>query len=103
MDPVVTGKAYVLGDNIDTDQIIPAQYLKLSTTDPEERKFFGMYALTSVPEGMRGLPDGNIPFVREKLDENGRLKPNEIMEQAAEAMLGELARYAEALRSLRST
>jgi hypothetical protein len=45
----------------------------------------------------------NIPFVREKLDENGRLKPNEIMEQAAEAMLGELARYAEALRSLRST
>ena len=27
METVITGKAYVLGDNIDTDQIIPAQYL----------------------------------------------------------------------------
>ena len=23
----ITGKAYVLGDNVDTDQIIPAEYL----------------------------------------------------------------------------
>jgi hypothetical protein len=44
----------------------------------------------------------NIPFIREKLDDDGRLKPNEIMEQAAATMLGELARYAPALRSLRS-
>ena len=44
----------------------------------------------------------NIPFIREKLDEDGRLKPNEIMEQAAATMLDELARYAQALRSLRS-
>ena len=65
MENVITGRAYVLGDNIDTDQIIPAIYLKFSTTDPEERKFFGMYAMSSVPEGQRGLPDGNIPFVRE--------------------------------------
>ena len=43
----------------------------------------------------------NIPFVREKLDEDGRLKPNEIMEQAAMAMLDELARWTQALRSLR--
>ena len=41
METVITGKAYVLGDNIDTDQIIPAEYLKFSTTDPEERKMFG--------------------------------------------------------------
>ena len=62
--------------------------------------------LKQVFSGVRLVPvtdSVNIPFVREKLDENGRLKPNEIMEQAAEAMLGELARYAEALRSLRST
>ena len=45
----------------------------------------------------------NIPFVREKLDEEGRLKPNEVMEQAAAMMLDELARYAEALRPLRSS
>ena len=38
MESVITGKAYVLGDNVDTDQIIPAVYLKYSTTDPNERK-----------------------------------------------------------------
>jgi 3-isopropylmalate/(R)-2-methylmalate dehydratase small subunit len=65
MQDVITGKAYVLGDNIDTDQIIPAQYLSFNPALPEERKFFGMYAMSSVPEGQRGLPDGNIRFVRE--------------------------------------
>ena len=65
MEPVITGRAYVLGDNIDTDQIIPAVYLKFSTTDPNERKFFGMYCMSSVTEGQRGLPQGNTPFVRE--------------------------------------
>src|SRR5213079_1915479 len=65
MESVVTGKAYVLGDNIDTDQIIPAQYLSFNPSLPEERKFFGMYAMSSVPEGQRGLPAGNVPFVRE--------------------------------------
>src|SRR5215204_4489156 len=63
METVITGKAYVLGDNIDTDQIIPAQYLSFNPSIPEERKFFGMYAMSSVPEGQRGLPAGNIPFV----------------------------------------
>lgn len=64
MDSVITGLAYVLGDNIDTDQIIPAQYLSFNPSIPEERKFFGMYAMSSVPEGQRGLPEGTIPFVR---------------------------------------
>jgi NAD(P)H-dependent FMN reductase len=44
----------------------------------------------------------NIPFVGEKLDEDGRLKPNEIMEGAATAMLDELARWTQALRPLRA-
>jgi 3-isopropylmalate/(R)-2-methylmalate dehydratase small subunit len=65
METIITGKAYVLGDNIDTDQIIPAQYLSFNPSLPEERKFFGMYAMSSVPEGQRGLPAGNINFVRE--------------------------------------
>jgi 3-isopropylmalate/(R)-2-methylmalate dehydratase small subunit len=65
MESVITGRAYVLGDNIDTDQIIPAQWLKLSTTVPEERKLYGTYCMSSVPEGKRGLPQGNIRFVRE--------------------------------------
>jgi NAD(P)H-dependent FMN reductase len=45
----------------------------------------------------------NIPFVGEKLDEDRRLKPNEIMEGAAAAMLDELARWAQALRPLRAS
>ena len=44
----------------------------------------------------------NIPFVGEKLDEDRRLKPNEIMEGAATAMLDELARWTQALRPLRA-
>jgi 3-isopropylmalate/(R)-2-methylmalate dehydratase small subunit len=64
METILTGRAYVLGDNVDTDQIIPAIYLSFNTALPEERKFFGMYALSSVPEGQRGLPQGDVPFVR---------------------------------------
>jgi 3-isopropylmalate/(R)-2-methylmalate dehydratase small subunit len=64
MESVISGKAYVVGDNLDTDQIIPAQYLSFNPSIPDERKYFGMYAMTSVPEGQRGLPQGNIPFVR---------------------------------------
>lgn len=64
MQAIITGKAYVLGDNIDTDQIIPAQYLSFNPSLPDERKFFGMYAMSSVPMGQRGLPNGEIPFVR---------------------------------------
>jgi 3-isopropylmalate/(R)-2-methylmalate dehydratase small subunit len=65
MQNVIRGKAYVLGDNVDTDQIIPAQYLSYNPSNPDERKFFGMYAMSSVPEGKRGLPHGNKRFVPE--------------------------------------
>ena len=65
MQQIITGRAYVLGDNIDTDQIIPAQYLSFDPSKPEERKFFGMYANSGVPEGQMGLPQGNVRFVRE--------------------------------------
>jgi NAD(P)H-dependent FMN reductase len=44
----------------------------------------------------------NIPFHTQFLDEDGVLVPNEIMEQAADAMLNELARTEAALRPLRS-
>jgi 3-isopropylmalate/(R)-2-methylmalate dehydratase small subunit len=64
METVITGKAYVLGDNIDTDQIIPAQYLSFNPADPEERKFFGMYACAGVPDDQAGLPKGNTPLVQ---------------------------------------
>ena len=59
----ITGKAYVLGDNIDTDQIIPAEHLVYSIKDPEESKLYGSYALSGVPSEDQGLPLGNQPFV----------------------------------------
>jgi 3-isopropylmalate/(R)-2-methylmalate dehydratase small subunit len=59
----VRGKAFVVGDNIDTDQIIPAMYLNYNPADAEERKFFGMYAMCGVPEAQSGLPEGNLRFV----------------------------------------
>ena len=59
----IIGKAYVLGDNIDTDQIIPAEHLVYSTSDAEELKKYGHYALSSVPPEKAGLPDGHTPFI----------------------------------------
>lgn len=50
------GKVFVLGDNIDTDQIIPAKYLNLVPTIPEEYRQLGSYALS-------GLPADYPPFV----------------------------------------
>jgi 3-isopropylmalate/(R)-2-methylmalate dehydratase small subunit len=69
MASLITGKAYVLGDDIDTDQIIPAEYLSFNPSDPDERKFFGMYAMSGVPPAKSGLPRGNTPFV-----EKGKFK-----------------------------
>src|SRR2546428_13037841 len=62
MQSTITGKAYVLGDNVDTDQIIPAQYLTLNPAIPEEYRQFGKYALSSVPPSQSGLPKGHVPF-----------------------------------------
>ncbi len=64
MHQIIRGKVFVLGDNIDTDQIIPAKFLSYNPADPEERKYFGMYALDGVPAGQSGLPHGNLRFVR---------------------------------------
>ncbi|NOY74451.1 MAG: 3-isopropylmalate dehydratase [Kiritimatiellaeota bacterium] len=55
----IRGKVFVLGDNIDTDQIIPAQYLNLVPTIPEEYDQLGALALC-------GLPDERKPrFIRD--------------------------------------
>lgn len=63
MDKKIKGRAFVLGDNIDTDQIIPAEHLVYSLTDEEESKKYGQFALSGVPINQAGLPDGGKPFI----------------------------------------
>ena len=50
MDSVITGPVYVVQDNIDTDQIIPAEYLNLIPTIPDEYEKLGAYAMCGLPE-----------------------------------------------------
>jgi 3-isopropylmalate/(R)-2-methylmalate dehydratase small subunit len=63
LNKIVRGKAFVLGNNIDTDQIIPAEHLVYSLTDENELKKYGEFALSGVPLPQAGLPNGNIKFV----------------------------------------
>ncbi|MCC7147239.1 MAG: 3-isopropylmalate dehydratase [Phycisphaeraceae bacterium] len=65
MSQIITGPAFVLGDDVDTDQIIPAEYLSYNPSDASERKYFGMYALSGVPRSQSGLPGGGQRFVEE--------------------------------------
>jgi NAD(P)H-dependent FMN reductase len=63
-----------------------------------------MQQLKQVVTALRMLPltDAvNIPFHTQFLDDDGRVQANEVMEQAADVMLDELVRVAEALRPLR--
>ncbi|WP_066932707.1 NADPH-dependent FMN reductase [Microtetraspora fusca] len=60
--------------------------------------------LKQVVSGLKMLPvveAVTIPFVREFVDEEGRVRPNDVMNQAADAMLAEIIRTAPALRDLR--
>ena len=52
MQTVFTGPVFVVRDNIDTDQIIPAQYLNLVPTIAEEYEKLGSYALCGLPESL---------------------------------------------------
>jgi len=52
MQSVFTGPVYVVRDNIDTDQIISAQYLNLVPTIPAEYKKLGSYALAGLPDAL---------------------------------------------------
>lgn len=70
MQSVFAGPVYVVGDNIDTDQIIPAQYLNLVPTIPEEYEKLGSYALCGLPESQyptrfvsEGQLDSRFPIV----------------------------------------
>ena len=64
-DTLIRGPVYVLEDNIDTDLLIPACYLNLVPTIPEEYRKLGSYALAGLPETFpkfASKPDGTTPF-----------------------------------------
>ncbi|HUJ71637.1 MAG TPA: 3-isopropylmalate dehydratase [Verrucomicrobiae bacterium] len=56
MSKVIRGKAYVVRDNIDTDQIIPAQYLTLVPTIPQEYEKLGSFAMCGLPKDQYPTP-----------------------------------------------
>ncbi len=63
MQSVFSGPVYVVKDNIDTDQIIPAQYLNLVPTIPDEYEKLGSYAMAGLPEShypTRFVKDGQL-------------------------------------------
>ena len=63
MQSVFSGPVYVVQDNIDTDQIIPAQYLNLVPTIPDEYEKLGAYAMAGLPESHyanRYVKDGQL-------------------------------------------
>ena len=60
---IIKGSVYVVEDNIDTDQIIPAKFLNLVPTIPDEYAKLGSHA-------MAGLPEGHPAFVPEGTDKS---------------------------------
>ena len=70
MQSVFTGPVYVVRDNIDTDQIISAQFLNLVPTIAEEYEKLGSHALAGLPESLyqtryvkEGQLDSEYPIV----------------------------------------
>ncbi len=62
---IIRGPVFVLEDNIDTDQIIPACYLNLVPTIPDEYRKLGSFALAGLPEGSAAFTansDGSTPY-----------------------------------------
>jgi len=63
MPHTVTAQVYVVQDNIDTDQIIPAEYLTLVPTIAEEYEKLGSYAMAGLPDAaypIRLVPAGQV-------------------------------------------
>ncbi len=56
---IIEATVYVLGDNIDTDQMITAEYMKINPSTEEGYKELGSLA-------MCGLPDPCLPFIDSK-------------------------------------
>jgi len=67
---IFKGPVYVVRDNIDTDQIIPAKFLNLVPTIPEEYEKLGSFAMAGLPESLYsvrfikpGQMDSDYPII----------------------------------------
>lgn len=67
---VISGPVFVVKDNIDTDQIISAQYLNLVPTIAEEYEKLGSYAMAGLPDSLyptryvkEGQLDSDYPII----------------------------------------
>jgi 3-isopropylmalate/(R)-2-methylmalate dehydratase small subunit len=70
MKPIIRGLAWVTGDAIDTDQIIPAQHLVYSMDEPEERRLYGRYASVAEYRYHRTIPagaNGDLPIQNRRI------------------------------------
>lgn len=56
MNDMLSGRAWVFGDNVDTDQIIPAKYLVTMNNDDLAKHAFE----NAMPEFVRGVKKGDI-------------------------------------------
>jgi 3-isopropylmalate/(R)-2-methylmalate dehydratase small subunit len=59
----LTSPIFVVGDNIDTDQIIPAHFLTLVPTIPEEYEKLGSHAMVGLPDELypaRFIPENEM-------------------------------------------
>ena len=70
MQSVISGPVYVVKDNIDTDQIISAQYLNLVPTIAEEYEKLGSFAMAGLPDSLyatryvkEGQLDSDYPII----------------------------------------
>jgi 3-isopropylmalate/(R)-2-methylmalate dehydratase small subunit len=67
---IFKGPVYVVRDNIDTDQIIPAKFLNLVPTIPDEYEKLGSFAMAGLPESLypvrfvkAGQLDSDYPII----------------------------------------
>jgi 3-isopropylmalate/(R)-2-methylmalate dehydratase small subunit len=55
----ISGKVYLLGDNIDTDQILTAEYLKVNPSTPEGYEWLGKLAMCGLPIDAKKFRDSD--------------------------------------------
>ena len=63
MANTITSPVFVVRDHIDTDQIIPAQYLTLVPTKPDEYEKLGTFALIGLSDEtypVKFVPPGTV-------------------------------------------